>query len=173
MGASTDWSGPGEGERRAFDEFIELRLARAYRLAGALLAAESDRESALRDAAVGAWRHWSEDSTASAMDARFDRLVVDACRARLPGGAGRRLALRRRAAAAERSTGMASDTLQSALAALDADDRVVVVLRYMGDLSPAEIATRTGTAERTVRSQLQQAFRDLRLARSADGGASR
>ena len=65
--------------------------------------------------------------------------------------------------------------LHSALAALDADHRIAVVLRYAAELTPAEIATRTGAREGTVKSRLHYALRELHATldaaeRSARGG---
>src|ERR1035437_2525474 len=54
------------------------------------------------------------------------------------------------------------DRLRRALAGLDADHRIAVVLRYVDDLSPAEIARRTGEREGTVKSRLHYALRQLR-----------
>jgi RNA polymerase sigma-70 factor (ECF subfamily) len=59
------------------------------------------------------------------------------------------------------------DVLHRALATLDADHRIVVVLRYVQDLAPAEIAARTGDREGTVKSRLHYALRELRAALTA------
>ena len=42
------------------------------------------------------------------------------------------------------------------------DHRIAVVLRYVEDLTPAEIATRTGWREGTVKSRLHYALREMR-----------
>jgi RNA polymerase sigma-70 factor (ECF subfamily) len=59
------------------------------------------------------------------------------------------------------------DALHGALARLDADHRITVVLRHVEGLSPAEIAERTGTREGTVKSRLHYALRELRAALEA------
>ena len=56
------------------------------------------------------------------------------------------------------------DLLVRALARLDADHRIVVVLRHVFDLSTAEIAARTGAREGTVKSRLHYALREMRAA---------
>jgi len=105
-----------------------------------------------------------------ALDAWFDRILVNGCRARLrrrsirivdlddrldlPGPDGfSRLADR--------------DVLHRALSTLDTDHRIAVVLRYIEDLSPAEIADRTGDREGTVKSRLHYALRQMRAALEA------
>ncbi len=48
-----------------------------------------------------------------------------------------------------------------ALAGLDADHRIVVVLRYWADLTVEEIADRVGIPAGTVKSRLHYAMRTL------------
>ena len=54
-----------------------------------------------------------------------------------------------------------------ALATLDADHRIPIVLRYVMDLTPAEIAIRTGEREGTIKSRLHYALRQMRAALEA------
>ncbi len=56
------------------------------------------------------------------------------------------------------------DALRGAVAKLSPDHRIVVVLRYVADLTPGEIADRTGDPEGTIRSRLHYALRELRAA---------
>jgi RNA polymerase sigma-70 factor (ECF subfamily) len=164
-------TGEAEAERRAvFDRFTQNRLERAYRLAGLILRDRSEAEDAVHDAAVQAWLHWGELRDRERLDAWFDRILVNGCRARLrrrsirivdlddrldlPGPDGfSRLADR--------------DVLHRALSTLDTDHRIAVVLRYIEDLSPAEIADRTGDREGTVKSRLHYALRQMRAALEA------
>jgi RNA polymerase sigma-70 factor (ECF subfamily) len=156
--------------RAAFARFTDERLARAYRLAGVILRDLTEAEDAVHDAGVQAWLHWSDVRDPDRADAWFDRILVNECRARLR---------RRRVApltVAQVPDGEAPDAyrsfldrdaLHSALARLDADHRIVVVLRHVEGLSPAEIAARTGTREGTVKSRLHYALRELRAALEA------
>jgi RNA polymerase sigma-70 factor, ECF subfamily len=152
--------------RAAFARFTEERLTRAYRLAGVILRDPAEAEDAVHDAGVQAWLHFAELRDASKADAWFDRIVVNECRARLrrrkiapitlgelPERAGGRDAF---GAADDR------DALRSALARLDPDHRIAVVLRHVDGLTPAEIAERTGTREGTVKSRLHYALREMR-----------
>jgi DNA-directed RNA polymerase specialized sigma24 family protein len=77
-------SGGTEVERRVvFERFTQSRLERAYRLAGLLLRDRSDAEDAVHDAAVQAWLHWGELRDPERVDAWFDRILVNGCRARM------------------------------------------------------------------------------------------
>ncbi len=156
--------------RAAFARFTDERLARAYRLAGVILRDAEEGEDAVHDAGVQAWLHWSDLRDETRADAWFDRIVVNECRARLR---------RRRIAPIAMAVPPAGeavdsyrafverDALHGALARLDPDHRIAVVLRHVAGLSPAEIAERTGTREGTVKSRLHYALRELRAALEA------
>jgi RNA polymerase sigma-70 factor, ECF subfamily len=156
--------------RAAFARFTDERLARAYRLAGVILRDAGEAEDAVHDAGIQAWLHWSELRDESKADAWFDRIVVNECRARLRR---RRIAplmvdvLPDHAAPDAYGSFVERDTLHGALARLDADHRIVVVLRHVDGLTPAQIAERTGTREGTVKSRLHYALRELRAALEA------
>lgn len=161
-------AGNRETDRRhAFEEFTQNRLERAYRLAGVILRDDFEAWDAVQDAAVQAWLHWPSLRDAECLDAWFDRILVNECRARLRRRRIRPLAM------SDPDEGVAPDALSAcgdrevlhaALAELDADHRIVVVLRYVADLSPREIAARTGEREGTVKSRLHYALREMRAA---------
>jgi RNA polymerase sigma-70 factor, ECF subfamily len=163
--------GKAEAERRAaFDRFTQTRLQRAYRLAGLILRDASEAEDAVHDAAVQAWLHWGQLKDRDRLDSWFDRILVNTCRARLRRASPRMVDLDdhpylRGPDALGRLDDR--DVLHRALATLDADHRIVVVLRYINDLSPAEIADRTGDHEGTVKSRLHYALRQMRAAMDA------
>ena len=173
-------SGGTEAERRAaFERFSQDRLERAYRLASVILRDGGEAEDAVHDAAVQAWLHWTDLRDRERMDAWFDRIVVNECRARL-----RRRTIRPLPMDPPDPPGpdpfagvLDLDVLHRALAGLDADHRIAVVLRYLADLTPAEIAARTGTREGTVKSRLHYALRRMREAQDqaerASAGGSR
>jgi RNA polymerase sigma-70 factor, ECF subfamily len=163
-------------ERRdAFERFTQTRLERAYRLAGLILRDRSEAEDAVHDAAIQAWLHWADLRDQARLDAWFDQILVNACRARL----------RRRRIPPLASVGLdrpsdagmttvdslagldERDRVYRALAGLDPDHRIAVVLHYVADLSVAEIARRTGAREGTVKSRLHYALRQLRAALEA------
>jgi len=156
--------------RAAFARFTDERLARAYRLAGVILRDPVEAEDAVHDAGVQAWLHWSDLRDQAKADAWFDRIVVNECRARLRR---RRIApllvdtLPESAGPDAFHAFVERDALHGALARLDADHRIAVVLRHVEGLSPADIAERTGTREGTVKSRLHYALRELRAALEA------
>ncbi|MGH2467323.1 MAG: RNA polymerase sigma factor [Candidatus Limnocylindrales bacterium] len=160
-----------QAERRgAFDRFGAARLERAYRLAGLILRDQTEAEDAVHDAFIQAWLHWSDLRDRERLDAWFDRILVNECRAHL-----RRRRIRPLGSAVPAEPGMAEpfaaleerDRLYGALATLDPDHRIAVVLRYVADLSLGEIASRTGAREGTVKSRLHYALRQLRAALDA------
>jgi len=160
-----------EAERRAaFEQFTQSRLERAYRLAGLVLRDQSEAEDAVHDAAVQAWLHWKELRDQESMDAWFDRILVNGCRARMRRRSIHPLPLSDPPEAPGHDTFAGvheRDVLHRALATLDADHRIAVVLRYIADLTPAEIAARTGEREGTVKSRLHYALRQLHAALEA------
>lgn len=155
-----------ESERRtAFERFTQSRLERAYRWAGLLLRDRSEAEDAVHDAAVQAWIHWGALRDPARMDAWFDRILLNVCRARMRRRTVRSLALDDppQAPIVDPLAGLEErDLIHRALATLSADHRIAVVLRYGAGLTPAEIAARTGEREGTVKSRLHYALRQLR-----------
>jgi RNA polymerase sigma factor (sigma-70 family) len=164
-------AGRTEVERRAaFERFSQSRLDRAYRLAGVLLRDPDEAEDVVHDATVQAWLHWRQLRDPDRIDAWFDHILVNGCRARM----------RRRTIGVldlsdppetpgPNAFGVVDDrdVVHRALATLDTEHRIAVVLRYIADLSPAEIAARTGTHEGTVKSRLHYALSHMRAALEA------
>ena len=160
----------GIERRTAFERFTQDRLERAYRLAGVLLRDADEAQDAVHDAAVQAWLHWADLRDPDRLDAWFDRILVNECRARLRRRRVRPIVLADplQPASADPSVRLAEGTvLDAALAALDTDHRIAVVLRYAADLGPAQIAARTGEREGTIKSRLHYALRELRAALDA------
>jgi RNA polymerase sigma-70 factor, ECF subfamily len=164
------WTGGSVG---SFEELVELRLDACYRLAAVILGDRLEAEDATHDAVLRAQRSWRTIRDPSAAEAWLDRIVVNECRDRLRR---RRVA---RAIAAEELPGAplagpAADiqtaeraALRDALSELGPDHRLVVVMRYLLDLSIDDIAVRIGAAPGTVKSRLHHALRQLRAAYDA------
>ncbi len=109
-------------------------------------------------------------ATAHSFDAWFDRILVNGCRDRWRRQRIRPISL---PDLPERPTPdpfadcAERDAVRSALATLDAEQRLVLVLHYVEGLTSAEIAARTGARHGTVRSRLHYALRALRAAYDA------
>jgi RNA polymerase sigma-70 factor, ECF subfamily len=163
--------GNGLAERRsAFERLTQGRLDRAYGLATALLGDPDEAQDAVHDAAEQAWDDFPLLRDQARFDAWFDAIVVHRCRDRLRRRRIRPLLL---IDASARSSGdpatefLERDALAHALARLDADHRIVVILRFGAGLTVAEIAQRTGEREGTVKSRLHYSLRQLRGAYDA------
>jgi RNA polymerase sigma-70 factor (ECF subfamily) len=148
-------------------------VADAYRLARAILLDDGEAEDAVQEAAISAWRRHGSLREPAKFDAWFDRILVNQCRDQLRK--------RRRAvqvapppvgfepAGAPPDTGADAD-LDRAIAALDLDHRVVVVMRYWQDRTVDDIADRLGIPAGTVKSRLHHALKHLRTAMEATDG---
>jgi RNA polymerase sigma factor (sigma-70 family) len=157
-----------------FERLTQQRLNRAYRFATVILDDDVEAEDAVHDAAVRAWSCWGSLRDVARFDAWFDRIVVNICRDRL-----RRRKVRRseplhdladrpaEGTEIERLTETAA--LLRAVDGLGFEHRTVVVLRFLEGMTVAEIASRTGSREGTVKSRLHYAIRRLRAALDEEG----
>ena len=172
---ATTWEGRTltiDGDRSPgatwFRSLGERELDRAYRLAGYILGDGREAEDATQDALARAWDHRSSLRNVQSAQAWFDRILVNVCRDRLRGRGSRVRWLSLDGEAGQVvdpvASAIASDSVLRAIAALDADHRIVVVLRYWADLQLDAIADRLGVPVGTVKSRLHYALRDLRRA---------
>ena len=152
-----------------FSRLVDRRaLDRAYRYATLLLNDPVDAEDAVHDAALTAWRRFSDLRDPERFDAWFGRILVNACRDRLR--VRRQLPVRLEQAPEPIAPGdreAAIDrrlALATALRRLSPDHREVVVLRFYEDLTVDQIAERTGARAGTVKSRLHYALASLRAA---------
>ncbi len=138
----------------------------AYRLAWAILRDDADADDATQDAFAIAWRKRSSLREPDRFEAWFGRILVNVCRERLRGARPGRI--RPLEAAPEPAIGDSSvslsnrDAVGRALDRLDADHRIVVILRYWADLRVDEIGARLGIPAGTVKSRLHNALRTMR-----------
>jgi RNA polymerase sigma-70 factor (ECF subfamily) len=148
-----------------FATALSEQLPGAYRLAGYMLADASEAQDAVQDASVRAWRAWAQLREKDKFHSWFNQILVNVCRSKL-----RRQGKRRTSDIdeAELEAGdpfrasLARDSVGRALSALSTELRMVVVLRYWGDLSLAEIADRLGIPIGTVKSRHHAAMQTLR-----------
>jgi RNA polymerase sigma-70 factor (ECF subfamily) len=156
-----------DARERAFFGLLDRRaLDAAYRYATLILGDRLDAEDATHDAALAAWRRFSELRDPGRFDAWFGRILVNTCRDRLRA--------RRRnvhEVLDEETAGVLGDpagaiarrqAIARALQSLSADHREVIVLRFYADLTVDQIAQRTSVGAGTVKSRLHYALRHLR-----------
>ena len=158
-----------------FGGLVVARVGEAYRLARAILLDDGEAEDAVQEASLLAWRRQGSLRDPARFDVWFERILVNQCRDQL----------RRRkrtvqlaappvgfeAAAAPLETGADAD-LDQAIAALDADHRIVVVMRYWQDRTVDDIAERLGIPAGTVKSRLHHALKRVRSHLEARDGRS-
>jgi RNA polymerase sigma-70 factor (ECF subfamily) len=139
----------------------------AYRLAWAILRDGSDADDATQDAFAIAWRKRSSLREPDRFEAWFGKILVNVCRDRLRrsmGGRVRPLEEAPEATVGDSSSSVSNrDAVGRALDRLDADHRIVVILRYWADLPVDEIGGRLGIPAGTVKSRLHNALKTMRL----------
>ena len=151
--------------RNVIAELAERDLTRAYRLAGLILGDATEAEEAVGDALERALRHADELRDPERFRAWFDRILTNACRDRLRRRRGVRLisipddVIDRRDPFRD---SLARDEALRAMAVLEPDERIVVILHFWADLTLDDIAIRLGWPPGTVRSRLYRGLARLR-----------
>jgi RNA polymerase sigma-70 factor (ECF subfamily) len=148
-----------------FAEALAAELSSAYRLAGYLLADATEAQDAVQEASVRAWRSRAKLREPDKFHSWFNQILVNVCRTRL-----RKKARQRTLDVDEVDlegvdpfrSALARDAIGRAISSLSTELRMVVVLRYWGDLSLAEIADRLGIPIGTVKSRHHAALKTLR-----------
>jgi RNA polymerase sigma-70 factor, ECF subfamily len=152
---------------------VMARLGDSYRLARAILLDDGEAEDAVQEASLAAWRRRDSLRDEARFDAWFERILVNQCRDQLRRrGRAVKLAAPPIGFEPESSppeTG-ADDDLDEALECLDADHRIVVVMRYWQDRTVDDIAHRIGIPAGTVKSRLHHALRTMRATLEAGHG---
>lgn len=148
-----------------FATALDAELSMAYRLAGYVLADAVDAQDAVQEACMRAWRGWPRLRERDRFRAWFSQILVNVCRTRL------RQRARHRALDIDEMdvegvdpfrSALARDAVGRALSSLSPELRMVVVLRYWGDLPLAEIADRLAIPIGTVKSRHHAALQQLR-----------
>ena len=148
-----------------FVSALEAELTMAYRLAGYLLADSAEAQDAVQEASVRAWRGWANLRERERFHAWFSQILVNVCRTKLRQRSKRRTV---DVDDVNLETGdpfraaLARDVIGRALSVLSTELRMVVVLRYWGELSLAEIADRLHIPIGTVKSRHHAAIQALR-----------
>jgi RNA polymerase sigma-70 factor (ECF subfamily) len=158
-----------------FADRVASQLDRSYRLATVILGSAMEAEDAVADAALAAWRSRGRLREQDRFEAWFARILVNGCRDRLRLRARRpvaEMAVVELAAASADLTDFRDgvhqrDALSRAFETLDADARIVLVLRFWQDLPVDAIADRLAIPSGTVKSRLHHATARLRAALTA------
>jgi RNA polymerase sigma-70 factor (sigma-E family) len=155
-----------KGAAVTFDDWASLRLDPLLRFAAVLCGNRSLAEDVVQDVLVKAHRHWDTIQAAERPDSYLRRMVVNEY-----------LSWRRKWSrivprpevividhGADPATGVADrDELVTELARLPSRQRTVLVLRYYGGHSDAEIADLLGCSASTVRAHASRALAALRV----------
>jgi RNA polymerase sigma-70 factor (ECF subfamily) len=155
---------------------LEGELSMAYRLSGYLLADSAEAQDAVQEASVRAWRGWTNLRERDRFHSWFSQILVNVCRTRLRQRSKRRTV---DVDDVDLETGdpfraaLARDAVGRALSSLSQELRMVVVLRYWGELSLAEIADRLRIPVGTVKSRHHAALQVLRRRIEPVEGGSR
>jgi RNA polymerase sigma-70 factor (ECF subfamily) len=150
-----------------FLQMAEHELHRSYRFAGLMLGDAQEAEDATQDALLRAWRSAPSLRDPAGFQAWFDRILINVSRDRL-----RRRGRVRFIPLDSDSQGasvldpfqrvLARDEMLRAMAALDDDHRLVLVLHYWADLTLEDVAERVGSPIGTVKSRLHRGLATMR-----------
>jgi RNA polymerase sigma-70 factor (sigma-E family) len=146
---------PGQA---GFEELYRCTYGGLLALAVAIVRDRSLAEDLVHDAYAQLWRQWASVTHPTAW---LRRAVVSHCLASLRTQRRRESIIRRQAPAAPAAEPDERAFLDL-LTGLNERQRVAVVLRYVQDLSEAEIASVLGCRPGTVKSTLHRAIRVLR-----------
>jgi RNA polymerase sigma-70 factor (ECF subfamily) len=166
--ATTQWRGSvtNETSDEAFAALTRRQIDSAYRLAWAILGDSGDADDATQDAFAQAWRNRRSLRDPDRFDAWFGKILVNACREKLRKRERRKVRSLEETddpATADSTDQVSSrDAVDRALNGLDADHRIVIVLRYWADMTVDEIAERIEVRPGTVKSRLHYALRSMR-----------
>ncbi len=160
--------GRREQDELAQARFDELFRAHQPRLVDALTLVAGDRElaaDAVQEAFVKAHLRWRRIGRYDDPIGWVRRVAINRLKDEHRRGRRKRAAIQRLAAEPARpeEPHFADDELQRRLRQLPRQQRLCVVLRYVEDLSVADIATTLGVTEGTVKSNLYDARRQLRV----------
>ena len=142
-------------------------LNRSYRLAAFILGNTRDAEDATHDALERAWVKRSSLRELETAQSWFDKILINVCRDRLrrhrytlplSSPVGDTIAEQRDPI----QEALSKDEILRALDKLGFDQRVVIVLRFMADLTIEAISDRLGVPAGTVKSRIHCALATMR-----------
>ena len=158
-------------------EYVRAARAKAddaYRLAGYLLGDADEAQDAVQEALIKAWRNWSSLRDPERFGAWFDRILVNVCRDRMRRHRTLRMVELEAAGEVESADPfrrmLVEDEVAAAVARLNPEHRIVIILRFWQDLALEGVADRLDLPLGTVKSRLHYALKALgaELRRSSD-----
>ncbi|WP_433040506.1 SigE family RNA polymerase sigma factor [Dactylosporangium sp. CS-033363] len=161
-------------EEREYVEYVRAQLPRLHRVAVLVLGDRDRAEDAVQNALTTLYKRWSKRGEISNLDAYVHSMVVRACLSdqRRPWT---RVFLRGSPPDTEvdAGTSQVDDRLavRQALKRLPERQRLVVALRFLCDMSVADVALVLGRSEGTIKAQTSVALRTLRELFEASAGA--
>jgi RNA polymerase sigma-70 factor (ECF subfamily) len=168
-------SGSGADAAERVLRLADGELDRAYRLAGLILGDQHEAQDATQDALLRAWRSAASLRDPGGFQSWFDRILVNVCRDRLRRRRKVRLvdmddAVSMATIRDPFTTVLDQDEVLRAMASLDDDHRIVIVLHYWADLTLEGVADRVGWPVGTVKSRLHRALATIRARIDAGTG---
>ena len=154
-----------------FAGLVERELDGAYRLATVILGDALEAEDAVHDAAVSAWAGFRTLRDPARFEAWFGRILVNGCRDRLRRrkrtpivdvSALIELVRGDRQGSDHATLNADRDAVARALARLEPEHQIALVLRFWLDLPVDAIAERLGIPAGTVKSRIHNGLRRLR-----------
>jgi RNA polymerase sigma-70 factor (ECF subfamily) len=161
------------GELAAFDQLVATRLDRSFRFACSVLGNEHDARDAVQDAYVIVWRELPRLREPERFDAWLGRIVLNSCRQALRHRSRIREislggqpfeGLQTRRGQADPARVVERDAIGQALDRLTVDQRAILAMHHLEELSIADIAARLGIPGGTVKWRLHAARRALEQA---------
>lgn len=162
-----------QGDQHAFETLIVTEHPRLFRVAHGILGDRHLAEDATQQAFLDIWRNIPRLRDPSRFEGWSYRLLVHACYAearRRPDWAQySEVSPGREPLASEGYARVIEDDLLGrAFQRLSMDHRAVIVLRYLLDMTPEQVAEVLGIPRRTVYSRLKRAVPAMRAAMEAD-----
>lgn len=160
------------GDHEAFTSLVAMTADRMYATAFLIVRDRVRAEDAVQDAFLRAWRDLPRLRDADRYESWLRRILVNACydALRRQPRTIRADARLHREASVEDETAIVvhRDALERAFARLTAEQRAIVVLTHVDDLSSRDAAEALGIPVGTAKSRLHHALRALRAAMDAD-----
>jgi len=162
-----------QGDQSAFEALTVADQTRLFKVAYGILRDRHLAEDAMQQAFLDIWRHLPSLRDAAKYEAWSYRLLVHACYAeakRKPRWVTDDEILQTdvlRAPDAYHEV-IDRDALERGFQRLTIDHRAVIVLRYLLDMTPEEVADTLGIPRKTVYSRLDRAVQGMRGAIEAD-----